>query len=531
MKRIVLMALLFCISLVEATGCNPRPTPTDLTPIVNISPPALTPVLEAVLKPGSIRKVVGRNTGGEFEVLPSRSVILLLRAPWPSTIQVQLDGADLEKVDLDAVGRQEELDSKDLGYFSLANITHPSRTDAYWEVVVSPPVSKRKGPEFTMQVRNLSINPNVSGRDKLSDPLAIHIVAEGRKSIVEPSDIFFDDGDNSKPAGSIIAQDVVMAGWIVEPYPLTNPNPCEQPDCEDWHYNILLDIDFMERVYGGSILPLPLSKSTIPGNPANPSRQLSIQDVSPEGISRGITLNSFLLPNQDLGNNYPQLTVELNGWHPSKRSVAPSGWLPDRDHSDTVWPYNPRNPDGMANADGTSRSLTSGDYVIMSGTLWEDGAHKTGWLCINVGSIFCKFTATPDDQQCWDISTGGHGGWIELHPVDSIVRVREPQDPPRKTTAMVAVCVPQELIDTTRTRDVRIEPINPRPSSSHKLKFVELIDGRLTNMENVDEHSVSLVDNPNDAHLDVHLKVHSSGTLSGHGKAGRFKAVYILWWE
>ena len=315
-----------------------------------------------------------------------------------------------------------------------------------------------------------------------------------------------------------------MAGWLVNPGENCGAT---DPQCEDWHYNIRLDPDFVQDFYRDT--GIPLAKAVLPGNPVNPNRQLAFLDAAPDGTSRGITLNSFLLPNTDQPQSYPELIVELNGWHVSARGQPPNGWVADPAHSDTFWPYDPTNPDNRTNPDGTPDRLKSGDYVIMSGTLWQDGAHIAGWWCAQLGGLFCGATSQ-EALDCWNGSTGGHGGWIELHPVDAIVRVRKPEEHLRKTTAMVAVCAPQELIDTSRTRDVTITPITSRPPSS-KLKFAELIDGRLTTTANVDKEVVTLIDNPNDAHLEVHVKVHSSGTPSGHGRAGSFKAVYLLWWE
>jgi hypothetical protein len=51
-------------------------------------------------------------------------------------------------------------------------------------------------------------------------------------------------------------------------------------------------------------------------------------------------------------------------------------------------------------------------------------------------------------------------------------------------------------------------------------------------MRNVDEHTVDVVDvGEGKKELRVHVKLHSSGTLSVQGRPGRFKATYLVWWE
>jgi hypothetical protein len=78
-----------------------------------------------------------------------------------------------------------------------------------------------------------------------------------------------------------------------------------------------------------------------------------------------------------------------------------------------------------------------------------------------------------------------------------------------------------------------VKPVPEQPPTpTATLKFVELIDGRFTDMTNVDEHTVQVVHADNGKReLLVHVKLHSSGTFSGHGRAGRFKASYLVWWE
>jgi hypothetical protein len=344
-------------------------------------PFALTPMLEAVVKPGPTQTVVARNTGGEFEVLPSRAVLLHLRAPWPASLQVSLDGQTIEQVRADDIARKQQLDAEEKGYYEL-DVTDPDPRDAHWTIAVSPPPSKRQSGSLSLELRSISHDPDATGTDKESAPLTVRIIAAGASGSVEASDVFF-SGENSKPPASIVARNVVLAGWIADGMPLENCDP-GVPWCEDWHYDIYLDPDFIERYYGGSTPRAPLAGAILPGNPVG--KPVPLADRAPDGTVRGITVGSFLLPAGIVGHDFRNFTVELNGWHPSARGPAPTAWKNDPSHADTFWSYDPRDPDGKGEA------LETGDYVIMSGTLWEDGGHVAGFFCEKLGGFFCGNT-------------------------------------------------------------------------------------------------------------------------------------------
>src|SRR5258706_2267986 len=128
---------------------------------------------------------------------------------------------------------------------------------------------------------------------------------------------------------------------------------------------------------------------------------------------------------------------ELNAWHVSDqgglfsrhwvgRGTAPANWIqlvvPSNDayHSEwnnTRWPFNPSNPDI-----GTT-DLKPGNYVRINGPLFEDSEHGGG-----------------PEQELWSQIRPGHAGWIEIHPVDWIERLPEPQLDPvvGKTPVLVA---------------------------------------------------------------------------------------------
>jgi len=337
---------------------------------------------------------------------------------------------------------------------------------------------------------------------------------------------------------------------------------------EDMHYELMLDPDFIAARYGtpGS----SLANVTLPGHrmtvalipreipfigqtedpPLDPAKRIPLSDIDPDGSSRGIDVNSFLLPVLPVSEGL--FHAELDAWwvrdfddgvtdagktiRVSGRGNAPAAWFQDPGDANLFWPFNPRNPDALGDLT-VQPPPASPPYVIVKGTLWQDGGHVPGWPCGNIGGFFCTSAEQaacwnkgeiPPDPPVWPkarpVST--HGGWIEIHPVDGITRAQPPPDIAPKTTRMVSICSPVELLDASRTVDVPIKPIFPRPSNA-VLKFQELIDGRFTDMRTVDEHSVTARDDT----LTVHVKIHSSGTASFQAKEGRFKASYITWWE
>lgn len=368
---------------------------------------------------------------------------------------------------------------------------------------------------------------------------------------VRASDVFFDGGPNSKAAGSIIKKDVYVAGWLLSE-PMWNGCAEAEPRCEDVHYDIMPDPEFIARNYGqpGSAL----AGVFLLGNPPDAAKRLPLSDGP-----RGITVNSFFLPGNLPANYYrnevlrniaeqcrqedrpaecrrlvptASVHVELNAWHKdggngwTGRGDPPAGWIRDPQHPDTFWPFNPKDPDGRGD-------LRVGDYVLMTGTLWQDVAHYgsgTG-LCRFLGGFLCGSSeAHPDleQQDCWGRGAlKPHGGWIELHPVDWIARAEPYADRPRYSVFGLALCAPVEAFDASRTADIKFAPFDPKPSPSATLRVVELVDPRFTEDRNIDEHEVRVVGDS----VEVHVKVHSSGTLSFQAREGRLKAAYLVWWE
>lgn len=381
-----------------------------------------------------------------------------------------------------------------------------------------------------------------------------------RAPVTKPSDVYFTGGTraqrdslNSRDPDYIIARDFTIAGWIVRTF----------WNAEDWKYGLLPDPDFIATHGGGT--NSPLASATLPGHIEDvpwydmgvklstadekiaSSQRLPFADLTTSGQSRGVTINSFLLTQHDY------MEVELNKWyvkdategsyHFKGRGPAPAGWVQSTRDPNVFWPYDPERPDG--------NSLGIGDYVVVRGTLWQDGGHVDGWLCSNLR--ICEGAKEqnacwnrgeiPPDPPTWPKSRvmRPNGGWIEIHPVDGIWRA-EPVNAQPKTARKVALCAPVQPLDVSVSQDFKLTPLSidepgdtalknakihafVKPAGYH-LEFQELVDGRFTDMRTVDEHWARVV---NDT-LVVHVKVHSSGSASLQGKEGRFKAGYILYW-
>jgi hypothetical protein len=164
--------------------------------------------------------------------------------------------------------------------------------------------------------------------------------------------------------------------------------------------------------------------------------------------------------------------------------------------ANTSWPYDPHLP-----LVGTSQ-LVADDYVRLAGTLWQDTDHAG------------RFE--------WTRLRPPYGGYLELHPVDWIVRV--PGPPVRKAVRIVER-INWDPADFAETRT--LEPVS-RPDSSHVLRCRELVDGRFTWPASIVQHSATL----NATNVVVQTTVRRAVQLPGLGlQPGRFKAAYILWWE
>jgi hypothetical protein len=372
---------------------------------------------------------------------------------------------------------------------------------------------------------------------------------------IKPSDVFFDCGDaysnwwgppayvgrwhpNCKESRYLVRKDVVVAGWLTAG---TIPEVNKVDGVEDVWYNITLDPSFIDKMYGQNGLTGALNGKSYPGHPSeSPSpaptaKPIDFEDLDQNKHSRGVTFNSFILPlNADggtdpdpceCGGNY--IHVELNAWHVQDTNVptpafqwvdhfvgrgpAPLGWrrIPFGTDTDVWWPFELTNPDSGP------RPLQSGDYVILKGALWED-SHE--------GSVTSQWGQPP---------TESHYSLTEVHPMDWIVRVDEPESAYRKT-----VCNVQRVVepgDPSQSICVDIKPdFTPAaPTSQYSVgEIQELIDGRgFTDITTFAAGSPA----PSAGYfaatnLQTHVAV--TGTVSATAtKQGRFKASYIVGWR
>jgi len=368
------------------------------------------------------------------------------------------------------------------------------------------------------------------------------------RSPVKPSDVHFsppgpEDFEtvtgkwyaNCKSAATIIRRNIMIAGWL-EPSPnapSTHPNAGDvAKGWEDWIYEgVLLDPDFIDRMYGNDGLSNALAGDVrLPGNPpVDPQRRLPVADLDMDGNSRGVTLNSFTTPYR------LSLHCEQNVWHVESTQVLfsrnwtgrgdpPQGWIrlpfvefgsddPDQLlwYDDSWWPYNPINPEPpIVGDDRPPRNLLTGDYVLMKGTFWQDTSHGP-WG--------------------WTLTHPGYDGYLELHPIDWMVRLESPPPHRRKTTSIIEV-TRDEVGTASRsgsiTPDFEVRGLDLELKQLKVQTCQELVDGRFTFPDTVVRHDVRSVDEqgrPLDR-VDYDIEVRN-----GPERPGRFKAVYIVTWQ
>jgi hypothetical protein len=238
---------------------------------------------------------------------------------------------------------------------------------------------------------------------------------------VSASSVFLAPSDivelNCKDSASVVCRDVLVAGWLKQSPAM---NWWFDVGVEDAHYgDLLLDIEFLDRMYGPGGLSGRLDNVRLPGNPT--TGDVRVLEVAQDS-RRGVTANSFTLGKKFDHSAPTTLALESNAWHEhdhvgkvrtfplnfyryTGRGPHPEGWMkrahPDHlDADDQWWPYDPFYP-----VNDKSRPLQAGDYVVMWGTLWQDLEHN---------------------DETWTPVAAGHAGWLELHPIDWIGRVPAP---------------------------------------------------------------------------------------------------------
>jgi hypothetical protein len=323
-----------------------------------------------------------------------------------------------------------------------------------------------------------------------------------------PSDVFFDCGADFDSIGgryrwnccttaSLIRREVLVAGWLY-----TAPYVNEVGGAvEDVHFNLRLDVLFLERMYGPNGLSTTLRGAAYPGNPPAPT-PLPFADA---GV---VNFNSWILP----GNDY-DLHGELNAWHQNTtgglftyhwigRGNPPAYWRnPLFQDTDAWFPFSPLDPGG------TGTPLRQDDYVVMRGPLWQDQIH---------------YASPTDPHTGWDSGrTTNHGAWLEMHPIDWIVRVRGPGPNSRITTARMAQCVPPDGGVWAQTVTAGFAPSSP----TRRLEVRSLrgsVDNRMTDLTGWPAISVNRVAGQ------VELAV---TVQPAQGRQERFKVSWLVGWR
>lgn len=474
------------------------------SPVISF-PAAETPILETILDVDN-NLIAPFHASGAFTIQPGRRLELRLRAIWPSDIQLRIDNQTLPEVKDSAT--HPELDPS--GYFRISDVrpVHTSDPRFFSRVLVVLPLAKRGNVDFMLTVHDISQNPNLTGPSKEAPELQI-MVSRSPLQSPRPSSLFFDapDAKHNKNGldSAFIADNVTLAGWLV----VTPVRGLADPLTEDWHYDIWLDNDFIERNY--SATTRPVAAAIMPGrwytqfdNIFNPNLKMSLtRGRQPDAAT-------FLMPGTDL------MTVELNAWHKSRHNnQVPAGWVADPDPGswpDVFWPFSVMKPAGISAAEP---ELQEGDYVIITGALVEDSAHLH------------PAAGEEDDEyyrhQCWFDTYKGHGGWLEIHPVDSIRRVLKKQEPTVRVTPKVFNLCRKNSTGTPFSKNVYLAPVPSTPPSPNSvLRFREIIDDRFTDMSTVDQHVAEITSyNPSALRVFVSVKANE----------GHFKATYLLWWE
>jgi hypothetical protein len=342
-----------------------------------------------------------------------------------------------------------------------------------------------------------------------------------------PSDVFFDCGQdfssitgrwhfNCQSSTSIVQREVLAAGWLYR------PNPAEDPDqpfvniadhgIEDIHYNLLLDAVFLHRMYGPDGLSSRLVGATYSGNPPD-AQPLPFAAAPPldNGLPTTASYNSWILP----GNTY-DLHGELNAWHRNNtggiftrhfvgRGDPPAHWVnPFPPDDGAYFPFHPLNPDSR------ERNLRTGDYILVRGPLWEDQWH-----------------GDPTQVQApWDTGPTRHHAWLEMHPIDWIVRLQPPAANARLTAARVALCTP----DATSPQldwGTSITPGFPPSAPSRRLE--------VRTVERLDDHRIGMIvpgslrgiqTNRQADRVDVSVSVAPVGSAQG-----RYKGSWLVGWS
>jgi hypothetical protein len=138
------------------------------------APPAQTPVLEVVLQPPTLTNV-GIDPAGEFDVLPSSSVIIWFRSPITQAVEVAVNGVVLEQTS--STARQQTLEAQGLGFW-LHRAGSPNVNvsgDPRWDIAIAAPPALRVSERFVISLTGTSSNTTTPRSAPLTVRVAIGI--------------------------------------------------------------------------------------------------------------------------------------------------------------------------------------------------------------------------------------------------------------------------------------------------------------------------------------------------------------------
>jgi hypothetical protein len=501
-SRALNAALLAVLALVA--GCKTIPG-SGSTPVMYRAP-----ILETVAQVNAGLRNVPQGPDAAYTVLGDGG-LLHFRLQGDVNVKVLIDGVELPRRTpsaTDESGWQEP----------AARVLRSGSRNFFWDIAVMLPAAVRAPAVKSFQV---TFAYDVVG-DATQPTTEVKLRVKGAdpsydEATPAPSAVFVGNTENTKWENrmetAIVARGVTLAGWLTGSQ-FRNPNdPILQQASEDWHFDLYLDPDFIERNYGAAseregptVLVEPLRSALLPGNVSPADRatapRIPLLSQDPAQQTHLPTASAFTLP----GNG--DFTAELNAWHtwPSARGPKPLNWVDDPDSArfpGNAWPFNPLQ--GVVAAPSLG-DLAAGDYVIVSGTLWQDTAHAP----------LLPVDSTSKIRRCFEDRFKGHGGWLEIHPVDAVRRVeREDAPKPRKHAVGMAACNPHQPSFNTLLRHPE-----PPPSPAYSLRFQVVVDPRFTSTNAT--HSEEVLQGCEPPVLHVRADVPGPGGYS---------ALYILWWE
>lgn len=210
-------------------------------------PAAETPVVESVLDVDHRLNAVFHQTDtGAFVMLPGRGVELRLRAPYLTTISLEFNDSPLPLVTDSA--SHPEFDTA--GYYRILDTAVVSADDPrlFWRIQIVLPAAAAGAVDYALTVIDRSQDPGRTGAEMEAPPLTL-LIRRTPVDVPQPSALFFSGPDAKAsatgPDGALIRRDVTVAGWLT----VAPERNLEDPATEDWHYDLRLDNDFIQRNY------------------------------------------------------------------------------------------------------------------------------------------------------------------------------------------------------------------------------------------------------------------------------------------